>query len=68
MVTLVVKVAMMSAMFEIVLEALCTGCGYLILRAARSDRQHDDSVCAIVGLVFWVAMLAGIAAVVWIAS
>ncbi len=43
--------------FEVVVELLIQGAGYVILRTFRPKSEPDETACTVVGLVFWAAVI-----------
>jgi len=43
---------------ELVFEVVVQGTGYALLRLFRPDHEPSDTACAVVGLSFWVGVVA----------
>ena len=41
-------------LFEIFFEIIIQGTGYVLVRTVRPKTAPDDTICAVVGLLFWV--------------
>ena len=41
-------------LFEIFFEIIIQGTGYVLVRTVRPKTEPDDTICAVVGLLFWV--------------
>lgn len=46
-------------LFEVIVEFVIQGAGYVLVRPFRSKTEPDDTVCTFVGVIFWVAVGAG---------
>jgi hypothetical protein len=44
--------------FEIVFELLIKGVGYALIKLFRPQSEPSDTSCGMVGLVFWMALIA----------
>ena len=41
-------------LFEVFFEFIIQGTGYVLVRTVRPKTEPDDTVCTVVGLLFWV--------------
>ena len=46
-------------LFEIFFELIIQGTGYVLVRTVRPKTEPDDTVCTVVGLLFWAAVGVG---------
>ncbi len=46
-------------LFEIFFEIIIQGTGYVLVRTVRPKTEPDDTVCTVVGLLFWVCVGVG---------
>lgn len=46
-------------LFEVFFEFIIQGTGYVLVRTVRPKTEPDDTVCAVVGLLFWAAVGVG---------
>jgi len=46
-------------LFEVFFEFIIQGTGYVLVRTVRPKTEPDDTVCTVVGLLFWVAVGVG---------
>jgi hypothetical protein len=47
-----------SLFSEVVFELLLKGCGYAIIRLIRPRSDPSEGACAVVGILFWVGVVA----------
>ena len=45
--------------FEIFFELIIQGAGYALVRMVRPRAKPDDTICAVVGFIFWVVLGTG---------
>ena len=43
-------------LFEVFFEFIIQGTGYVLVRTVRPKTEPDDTVCTVVGLLFWVVV------------
>ena len=43
-------------LFEVFFEFIIQGTGYLLVRIFKKEAEPDDTVCTVVGLLFWLAV------------
>ena len=43
-------------LFEVFFEFIIRGTGYVLVRTVRPKTEPDDTVCTVVGLLFWVVV------------
>ena len=43
-------------LFEVFFEFIIQGTGYVVVRTVRPKTEPDDTVCTVVGLLFWVVV------------
>ena len=43
-------------LFEVFFEFTIQGTGYVLVRTVRPKTEPDDTVCTVVGLLFWVVV------------
>lgn len=56
----------MSEFFAFLLEFVCSASGHAILKLfGQRDLKRDETICTLVGLVFWIGIVSGIAVAAW---
>ncbi|MBB3922808.1 MULTISPECIES: hypothetical protein [Xanthomonas] len=46
-------------LFEVFFELTIQGTGYILVRTVRPEAEPDDTICTVVGLLFWVVVGVG---------